>query len=257
MKRQRRIAQSSAVTVVLTLMLSGGGLGTARAQAEPQFTTQFPLDECTFSNTGRNLYFSIRPGDWLLLKGDEDGETVRVLISVLNETKTIRFKDEEGEPLSVNARVVEEREWKDGELVEVSRNYYARCEETNDIYYFGEAVDIYEDGEVVSHEGAWLAGRDTGEGKARPGLIMPGSFLLGARYAQEQAAPVALDRAEHVSMGLTVETPAGTFEECVQITETSPLEPGAESIKLYCAEVGLVADGVTRLIRFQVADFDE
>ncbi|HWC03045.1 MAG TPA: hypothetical protein VHF87_09745 [Methylomirabilota bacterium] len=257
MKRQRRIAQSSAVTVVLTLMLLGGGLGTARAQAEPQFTTQFPLDECTFSNTGRNLYFSIRPGDWLLFKGDEDGETVRVLISVLNETKTIRFKDEEGEPLSVNARVVEEREWKDGELVEVSRNYYARCEETNDIYYFGEAVDIYEDGEVVSHEGAWLAGRDTEEGKARPGLIMPGSFLLGARYAQEQAAPVALDRAEHVSMGLTVETPAGTFEECVQITETSPLEPGAESIKLYCAEVGLVADGVTRLIRFQVADFDE
>jgi hypothetical protein len=258
MRRQGRISQSSVVAAALTLMLLGGGLlGTARAQGEPQFTTQFPLDECTFSNTGRNLYFSIRPGDWLLLKGDEDGETVRVLISVLNETKTIRFKDEEGEPLSVNARVVEEREWKDGELVEVSRNYYARCEETNDIYYFGEAVDIYEDGEVVSHEGAWLAGRDTEEGKARPGLIMPGSFLLGARYAQEQAAPVALDRAEHVSMGLTVETPAGTFEECVQITETSPLEPGAESIKLYCAEVGLVADGVTRLIRFQVADFDE
>ena len=80
----------------------------------------------------------------------------------------ITFTDEEGESLTVLARVVEEREWKDGKLVEVSRNYYARCAQTSDIYYFGEDVDIYENGVVVSHDGTWLAGTDTGEGKAQP-----------------------------------------------------------------------------------------
>ncbi len=259
MKRQRRTSRTTVVTMALVLLLGSGSLLGRTARADPQFTTQFPLDECTFSNTGRNLYFSIRPGDWLLLEGDDEGEIVRVQIRVLSQTKKISFKDEEGETLVVNARVVEEREWKDGELVEVSRNYYARCVQTGDIYYFGEDVDIYEDGEVVSHEGAWLAGKETGPGQAqaRPGLIMPGSFLLGSRYVQEQAAPVAQDQAEHVRMGLTVQTPAGTFEECVEIKETTPLEPGAQSIKLYCAELGLVADGVTRLVRFHVAGFDD
>ena len=118
-------------------------------------------------------------------------------------------------------------------------------------------MDIYEDGVVVSHDGAWLAGTDTGEGKARPGLIMPGTFLLGSRYFQELAPGVALDRAEHVRMGLTVTTPAGTFEECVEVKETTPLEPGAVSTKVYCAELGLVVDNVVRLVEFHIAGFDD
>ena len=33
-------------------------------------------------------------------------------------------------------------------------------------------------------------------------MIMPGTFLLGARYFQELADGIALDRAEHMEMGL-------------------------------------------------------
>jgi hypothetical protein len=58
-------------------------------------------------------------------------------------------------------------------------------------------------------------------------------------------------------MGLTVQTPAGTFEECVEVVETSPLEPGAQSVKRYCAEVGLVMDDVVTLVEFDVAGFDD
>jgi hypothetical protein len=255
MRWQGRTSQSTAVVGLLVLLLASAGFLGGTAWADPQYTSQFPLDECTFSNKGGNLFFSIRPGDWLLLEGNDDGEDVRVQITVLNQTKRITFMDEEGESLTVYARVVEEREWIDDELVEVSRNYYARCMQTGDIYYFGEDVDIFEDG-VVRHDGTWLAGKDTGEGKARPGLIMPGTFLLGSRYFQEEASPVALDRAEHVKMGLTLTTPAGTFEECVQIKETTPLEPGV-SIKHYCAEVGLVMDGVVKLVQFHIAGFDD
>jgi hypothetical protein len=188
-----------------------------------------------------------------VLQGTEDGEVVRVEITVLNETRQITFLTDEGEWLSVTTRVVEERELKGGELVEVSRNFYARCTETGDIYYFGEDVDIYESGVIVSHDGAWLAG----EAEARPGLIMPGSFLLGSRYFQELAPEVAMDRAEHVKMGLTVTTPAGTFQDFVEVLETTPLEPGAKSIKRYCPEVGLVVDNTVTLVEVDVAGADD
>jgi hypothetical protein len=235
------------------LLACAGLLGGTAWGARAEYTNRFPQDECTFSATGRNLHFSIRPGDRLVLEGDDDGELARVQITVLNQTKQITFLTEEGESLTVTTRVVEEREWKDGELVEVSRNFYARCTKTGDIYYLGEDVDIYEDGVIVSHDGAWRAGQDG----ARPGIIMPGSFLLGSRYYQELAPGVAQDRAEHVRMGLTVQTPAGTFEECVEVVETSPLEPGTQSVKQYCAEVGLVVDSVVKLVEFNVAGFDD
>jgi hypothetical protein len=235
------------------VLLAGAGLLGGTAWADAAFTTQFPLDECTFSSSGRNLHFSIRPGDWLALEGTDEGQVVRVEILVLGETRPITFVTDERERLTVRTRVVEEREWIDGELVEVSRNFYARCQETGDIYYFGEDVDIYEGGVVVSHEGAWLAGQD----RARPGLIMPGSFLLGSRYFQELAPGVALDRAEHARMKLTIRTPAGTFRDCVEVLETTPLEPGATSVKRYCPEIGLVVDDTVKLVDFSVAGADD
>jgi hypothetical protein len=251
MRRRRRISQWSRLALGLTFLVGGIGLPAGIARAAPQYTTQFDLDECTFSANGRNAHFSIRPGDRLVLEGLEDKELVQVEITVLHQTRQITFVEED-DAVTVSTRVIEEREWKDGELVEVSRNYYARCVETGDIVYFGEEVDIYEGGVIVSHDGAWLAGQDG----ARPGLIMPGRFLLGSRYFQEIAPGVAQDRAEHVKMGLTVQTPAGTFEDCVEVVETTPLEPGKTSVKRYCPEIGLVADGVAKLIDYQIADAD-
>jgi hypothetical protein len=57
---------------------------------------------------------------------------------------------------------------------------------------------------------------------------------------------VAEDRAEHVAMDVTVETPAGTFADCLQVDETSPLESGV-SVKLYAPGVGLVQDDILYL----------
>ena len=217
------------------------------AQEEPAFTDVFPLEECRFSDTGRNAYFSLVPGDQLVLEGEDDGETVLLHVTVLKDRQWITFRTEDGIRLPVRTRVVEEREWVDGELVEVSRNFFARCKQTGDIYYFGEDVDIYEDGVIDSHDGAWRAGFDD----ALPGLIMPGTYLLGARYFQEIAPGVALDRAEHVAMDLELDLPAGDFDDCVEIVETSPLEPGSQSVKRYCSGVGLVFDSGAELVRYR------
>ncbi len=213
-----------------------------------EFTTDFDIERCTFSTTGRqNPYFSLQPGDILELEGEEDGEELEVEIKVQNQTRQILFETPEGETLAVTARVVREREWVDDEIVEISFNWYARCTQTNDIFYFGEAVDIYEDGQVVSHDGSWEAGIDG----AQPGIIMPARFLLGSRYYQESAPEVALDRAKHVAMDLEFEAAGEIFEDCVAVDETTPLEPGHVSPKAYCPGVGLVMDGPIVLVEYE------
>ena len=127
----------------------------------------------------------------------------RFQITVLDDTKTISgVLDETGKVTSITTRVVEEREWKDGEIIEVSRNFFAICPSTKDVFYFGEEVDDYKDGEVFSHSGAWLAGKN-----GAAGLIMSGDPAVGMRYYQEIAPDVALDRAEIVSLDETLETP--------------------------------------------------
>jgi len=246
-------------TMVVAFTWLGLSSGIVRAQdEEPQFTTEFRLEDCKFDAKGENPYFILKPGYQLVLEGDDDGEAVRVEISVLHENEKISLPDIG----MVKTRVVEERESKDDKLVEVSRNFFVICGKRNDIVYLGEEVDICEDGLVPvgnnflcnggepSHAGAWRAGTPDDDGLAEPGIIMPGTFLLGSRYFQEKADGIALDRAEHVEMGLEVTTDAGTFENCVRVIETTPLEPGAESEKIYCPEVGLVVDNEVELVAF-------
>ncbi len=55
-------------------------------------------------------------------------------------------------------------------------------------------------------------------------------------------------------MGLEVTVPAGTFTECVQVLETTPLEPGSESEKTYCPGVGLVTDDPVELVSYGFVD---
>jgi hypothetical protein len=235
-----RVVVVLSVIAVSVLLLIGP---TWADTSSSKFTTDFRIEDCTFSDSGRNHYFSLNPGDSLTLAGGG----VILEIKVLNETRIIRFVTARGVRLSVRTRVVEERESENGVLVEVSRNFFARCNETNDIHYFGEEVQIFSNG--TSTAGSWLAGK----GGALPGLIMPGTFLLGSRYFQEQAPGVALDRSEHVAMGLTVTVPAGTFKDCVEVFETTPLEPSAKSTKRYCPGIGLAFDDGVELVGFNVA----
>jgi hypothetical protein len=218
-------------------------LGDVAWAASSQFTTDLRIEDCSFAASGRNPYFSLNPGDFLQLEGDG----VVLKISVLLQTRDINFVSAKGVAMKVRTRVVEERELHDGVLVEVSRNFFARCEQTNDIMYFGEDVQIFGAG-GTSTAGSWLAGQN-----AFPGLIMPGTFLLGSRYFQEQAGQIAQDRAEHVAMGLQINTKAGTFNDCVEVFETTSLEPSSKSTKRYCPGIGLTFDDGLELVSFNIA----
>ena len=220
--------------------------GAAMAGDEPQYTSEFRLGDCDWENVGKNPYFPLVPGFYSLLEGESDDEFVVLEIRVLGETETIRMEID-GKGRRIRTRVLQETEFIDGELFEISRNFFAICKETGDVFYFGEDVDFYEDGEIVSHEGAWRAGVDG----ARPGIIMPGTFLLGSRYFQEVAPGVAEDRGEHIGMGIDVETEAGEFGDCVEILDTNALDPKDKGdVKIYCPGVGLTIDEDLELVAF-------
>ena len=200
--------------------------------ADPSWKQEFGISECELASTGRNQFFILEPGFQLVLEGGSE----KVQITVLDDMKTISgVLDETGKVTSITTRVVEEREWKDGEIIEVSRNFFAICPSTKDVFYFGEEVDDYKDGEVFSHSGAWLAGQKG----AKAGLIMSGDPTVGMRYYQEIAPDVALDRAEVVSLDETLETPAGSFSNSLKTQEGNALNPGEKEFKTYAPGIGL------------------
>ena len=218
------------------------------AQNTPdEFTDQFPIADCQFKTTGGNPYFILQNNRELhfnnlqcFMDGECD-EFEELVITVLPQTRTITF-ELDGELITVNTRVIEEFETADGAFSERSLNFFAECQGTGDVYYFGEEV-VVADG---SNPGQWLAGVNG----ALPGIIFPGgAFLLGARYFQEIATiDEALDRAEHVEVGQELTVPAGTFENCVKVEETTPLDKKELSEKNYCYGVGLVTDDDLELV---------
>jgi hypothetical protein len=206
-------------------------------QTSEEWKASFDLENCDFASTGENSYFILEPGYQVILEGEEDGEELQLTMTVLDETKLVD---------GVQTRVVEEKESEGGNLVEVSRNYFAICKPTNDAFYFGEDVDIYEDGEIVSHEGAWLSGQNG----ARAGMIMPGKVEVGMKYYQEIAPGVAEDRAEIVSVNEGLDTPAGKFQNVLKTEETNPLEPNEEEYKFYASGIGLIQEEGLKLVNY-------
>lgn len=209
--------------------------GGSSKHKEQQFTDEFFIKDCSFSSTGSNRFFILEPNYQSVLTGRDEGDDVNLTITVTNETKVID---------GIQTTVVEERETHDGELAEISDNYFAICDQTNSVFYFGEDVKIYENGKVVGgEEESWHTGTDD----AKAGVFMPGIVLLGARYQEETAPDVAMDRAEIISLNEKVHTSDGTFDDALRIKETTPLEPGAIEYKYYAADVGIIQDGTLKL----------
>jgi hypothetical protein len=206
-------------------------------------------DQNTFTIDINNEFFPLPVGQVWVLTGKEQGENIGLQITVTRKKITL-YKNTAN---PITARVVEELEWldedgdgligADEDLIEVSRNYFAQTQDGT-VCYFGEAVDIYEDGEIVSHEGAWRAD-DPGNA---PGIFMPANPQVGMSFQQEVAPGIAEDRAEIIGSGSET-VPAGTFNETIKVRDFNPLD-NSKGIKIYASEVGIIRDGPLELVSF-------
>lgn len=209
------------------------GVFTLASQTGADWQSTFAVDKKTLGVKGSNPYFILTPGYQLSYRHGSN----TVTDTVLTETKMVD---------GVECRVVEDRETRNGQLIELTHDYYAIDSVTNDVYYMGEDVDVYKNGKVVGHEGAWLSGVKG----AKFGLMMPGAPKVGQKFYQEVAPGVGMDRAEIVSLKERISTPAGKFENCIHVHETSPQEKGSSEHKWYASGVGPVKDAGMLLVRY-------
>ncbi len=171
----------------------------------------------------------------MVLQGTDEGEPFRSVQTRLDMTKPFRING-----ARVQALVIEDRAFIDGELVEVALDYFVQSDE-GDVYYLGEDVDNYEAGKVVNHDGAWLLGRDT----QAAGLFMPKTPRVGDRFKVEDV-PASGSRgrieeaAEVLAVDETATVPFGTFNNVVRLRLV--LEDGSEETKLFAPGVGIIRE---------------
>lgn len=266
MTRQRiltAMSPLSAMAVTFAWLSLASGLVTAapvkeggpEKDTESGYTDTYLYKECEFVDEGENPYYILWPGYQLILEGPEDGEHITLAITVTDQTKKILIP----EIGWVSTRVIEEKEWANGIPKETSTTFFAIDKKTGNVYDFGDETDIFgDDGKtVVGHEGGWRAGQPDENGLAWPGIFMPGTFLLGAKYYQQLAEGNSMERAENVEMGLTVKTPAGTFKNCIRVRETNWSEPqGAETPKTHAPGIGLIGEETLELVAYGYDVFD-
>jgi hypothetical protein len=117
------------------------------------------------------------------LRGTEDGARQRIVRTVLDRTRAF-----EVDGAVVEAMVVKDRVHEDGELIELTHDFFAQ-DDRGAVRYLGERVDNIGAGGAVDHHGSWLFGRDTD----RAGVLMPAHPGLGHRWVSEDAPPITVE----------------------------------------------------------------
>lgn len=185
------------------------------------------------------LYYPIVPGHkHIHERPDHPDGYYRKETVVLNETEDFdlpgigKFK----------TAVVQEEEYLDGVLTQRAKNWFALDRTTNSVYAFGEVSwEINEEGKPI-FAGTWRAGEVDGDGVAEAGLLMPGTFTLGARYIFDGSQSAAFGGSENMEAGIEITVPAGTFKNCVRVREQGLINLEDITDKVWCPQVGVVLD---------------
>ena len=190
-----------------------------------------------------NSFFSLSPDRVLLyLTGidDQEAEHETTVVELLEETRVVA---------GVTCAVVRDHVYLEGLLLEDTFDWFAQDDDGN-VWYMGEEVVNYEyddDGNLIGtdNDGSWEAGLDVaGTGTiAEPGYQMRAAPMPGDAYHQEYYEDEAVDMAAIVRTDASVEITEGiAFDDCLQVLEWNPLEPGALEYKYASSGIGVVAE---------------
>lgn len=223
---------TSAAAILAASAIAAGGLVVATTSADGAAVHRVAptVNPGQFNRPQPNPYFPLEPGTVSRLRGTDEGERFREVVTVTDRTRTIQ-----GVRTTVVRDVVRRA---DGSLAEKTHDWYA-TDNDGRVWYFGEWTATYDEhGDVESREGSWEAGVDG----ARAGTIMPPQPRPTQAYRQEYWKGHAEDQAWVVRRGGATTVPYGRVRHVLRTYEWSRLEPGVMSLKLYAPGVGIVRE---------------
>jgi len=184
------------------------------------------VDPAEIGNTvAPNPYYPLIRGTTRIYRGG----TETVTVTVTEDTKVI---------LGVTVAVIRDIVEDNGEVIEDTKDWYAQDIHGN-VWYFGESVKDFADGELVSIAGSFTAGVD-GD---KAGIIMKAAPAVGEVYRQEFSLGNAEDVAEFLSLTGSATVPAGTFNgNCWVTKDYTPIEPGIFATKYYAPGIGSILE---------------
>lgn len=195
--------------------------------------TTTPLDPVDFVKGVDNPYWPLVPGTTWIYEAQSAEGVERIEVVVLDETRVVA---------GIECVVVRDTVLLDGEVIEDTYDWYAQDADGN-VWYMGEDVNNYEDGELVNHDGAWEAGVDG----ALPGIkvwAVPRVNL--APYYQEYHEGKAEDLGRDVSVNGEASVPFGEYRDLLVVEEWNALEPGVVERKYYAQGIGTVREEMAR-----------
>lgn len=204
-------------------------LGTATGPVAAATRSGTPAPD-HFSTTIDNPFMPLVPGTVMRYRTDDGRE--RVVVRVTERTKLVQ---------GVRTVVVRDRAYVRGELVEDTRDWFAQDRRGN-VWYFGENTKEYDNGEVVSTEGSWKAGRDG----ARAGIVMKAHPKVGDTYYQEYSPGVAEDQATVLRLDASATVPYGSFTGLLKTRDFTALEPNHVEHKYYARGIGPVLERLVK-----------
>jgi len=184
------------------------------------------IDPANFGGPIDNPYFPLIPGRTLIYEAHTVDGIKRNTVTATHETVQI---------LGVTCVQVHDVVYLNGERIEDTLDWFAQDHQGN-VWYFGENTLEISNGLVVSTEGTFTSGVNG----AKPGIIMEAHPAVGDAYRQEFVLGTGEDSEQVVGLDKTVRVPYGTFDHCVEIKETTALEPTVIVHDFYAPGIGPV-----------------
>jgi len=186
------------------------------------------INRANFSTNIDNPYFPLKPGTTYEYQAHTADGLITNFVRVTHKTKVI---------LGVTCVEVHDTVFLNGQKTEDTLDWYAQDQEGN-VWYFGEDSEDLTNGRVSSLQGSWTAGVHGAE----PGIIMEAHPKVGDAYRQELLLNQAEDFARVLSLDKSIKVPVGSFDNCLETTESSGVEPDAVEFKFYAPGIGVVFD---------------
>jgi hypothetical protein len=233
-------------SVLLAACGSGGDTSTtqpASTSAGATTSTQAAGGATFRSDSTRitNPWLPISKYHRCVLAGNDQGQQLRIVRTLQSRTQPFTFGGQ-----TVNAAVVDDHvtDVAAGQVIEKTVDYFAQ-DAAGNVYYFGEDVNEYKHGKLVSHEGQWRLGRDT----QTPGLLMPANPKPGNPFKSEDVPGITHETDHVVATGGTLQIGGRTDRNVMKVRENAGPPPEVE-YKQYSKGVGVIteANGGVRLV---------